>query len=229
MKINDKILSIPPYISTGWDNVRTLHVKENTLVVSLKDGEIVTVPNLSHDIITSVFSAHAAYLEHKTQANAPGQDFAQLFSQEQKEALPFQLGIGNPENLGSVLHHNPAQRNAPALPSALLEKIAAVAKIIAPDAIVGIPKPEEGCNCLHCQIARALHSSLNAEPHDVEEEVLPEDLTFRQWDVVQTGDNLYTVTNTLDPQEKYSVFLGNPIGCTCGQPNCEHIVAVLKS
>ncbi|NGX33463.1 MAG: hypothetical protein K1060chlam4_01531, partial [Candidatus Anoxychlamydiales bacterium] len=40
---------------------------------------------------------------------------------------------------------------------------------------------------------------------------------------------LYRVTNPLDENEHYSVFLKDPIGCTCGKKNCEHVKAVLNS
>lgn len=233
MKINEKILSIPPYISTSWDHVRTLHVKANALVISLKEGDIITIPNLSQEIISSIFSAHAAYLEHKTEIETgPEQSlkqFSQLFNPEQGGESAFRIGFNNPDALGSVLQHNPAQRDAPLLPPQILEKIAAVAKIIAPEAALAVPQPEEGCNCIHCQIARALNQALHPVLHTEEEEISAEDLSFRQWDIVQTGDKLFTVTNPLDTNEKYNVFLGNPIGCTCGQPNCEHIIAVLKT
>jgi hypothetical protein len=79
---------------------------------------------------------------------------------------------------------------------------------------------------MHCQIAKALHGEL---PEEQEEEVTDEDLKFRLWDIDQTGDKLYVVTNPLDSKEYYNVFLGDPIGCTCGEKNCEHIRAVLNS
>ncbi|MGH2612567.1 MAG: hypothetical protein ACRDFB_05905, partial [Rhabdochlamydiaceae bacterium] len=62
-----------------------------------------------------------------------------------------------------------------------------------------------------------------------EEEVSDEDLKFRTWDIKQENDKLYSVTNPLDKKEHYNVFLGKPLGCTCGNKNCEHIQAVLKS
>jgi hypothetical protein len=61
------------------------------------------------------------------------------------------------------------------------------------------------------------------------EEISDDDLKFRDWEIAQTEANLYSVTNPLDPSEHYSVFLGEPLGCTCGSKNCEHIKAVLKS
>ena len=33
----------------------------------------------------------------------------------------------------------------------------------------------------------------------------------------------------LDPNEHYNVFLGTPLGCTCGEKDCEHIRAVLST
>jgi hypothetical protein len=61
------------------------------------------------------------------------------------------------------------------------------------------------------------------------EEVSDEDLKFRDWEIKQTAEQLYTVTNPLDANEHYNVFLGSPLGCTCGDKNCEHIRAVLTS
>ena len=61
------------------------------------------------------------------------------------------------------------------------------------------------------------------------EEVTIDDLRFREWDIKQTGDKLYTVANPLHAEEHYTVFLGSPIGCTCGEQNCQHIRAVLNS
>ena len=48
-------------------------------------------------------------------------------------------------------------------------------------------------------------------------------------EITQTGDKLFTVVNKLDPQENYHVYLGHPVGCTCGKQGCEHILVVLKS
>ena len=56
-----------------------------------------------------------------------------------------------------------------------------------------------------------------------------EDLKFRNWEIEQTADKLYIVTNPFDKNEHYSVFLGDPLGCTCGEKNCEHIRAVLTT
>jgi hypothetical protein len=62
-----------------------------------------------------------------------------------------------------------------------------------------------------------------------EEEVSPHELKFREWDIQQAGDKLYNVSNPFDKGEQYQVYLGNPVGCTCGKSKCEHIVAVLNS
>ena len=62
-----------------------------------------------------------------------------------------------------------------------------------------------------------------------EEEVSREDLQFREWDIEQTSEKVYVVTNPLDKEEKYQIHLGKPIGCTCGSAHCDHIRAVLES
>ena len=56
-----------------------------------------------------------------------------------------------------------------------------------------------------------------------------DDLKFRDWDIEQKSEELYEVTNPIDQNEHYQVFLGNPVGCTCGKKNCEHIRTVLNS
>ena len=146
--------------------------------------------------------------------------------------------VENMETFGSSLLHNSAQANMPNLPEEVLNKIAAIAKIIAPGDIQNMPKPEPHCNCPHCQIARAIHSQspeeiVEATPSILvqkEEEVISEqELTFQQWEITQTDNKLYSVANRLDLLEKYNVYLGEPVGCTCGISGCEHILAVLKS
>jgi PhoH-like ATPase len=54
-------------------------------------------------------------------------------------------------------------------------------------------------------------------------------VTREIWGIEQTAEQLYKVTNPLDANEQYNVFLGTPLGCTCGLKNCEHIRAVLNT
>lgn len=244
MKINQNILSVPPYLSTPWGNVRAIHMKGSLLVVALIDGDTISIPNLSPQIIDSIFDAHAAYLEREINQqlqHSPSSEMqnmklnnpiAQAFllgDQNADQSIRFGVGL---EGVASALQHNSLQMNAPDLPKPILDKIAAIAKIVAPDDINALPKPEPHCNCVHCQIARAisqaiLHQSTAIE--EIEETITPEDLNFQQWDIIQTGDKLFAVSNRLDTTEKYSVYLGHPVGCTCGKSGCEHILAVLKS
>jgi len=233
MKINDKILSIPPYISTSWSYVKSLQMKGPFLVITLMGGESINIPNLKEDIIEQIFSTHAEFLEKPlTKPTDISSDFQQsMFSSESD--MPFKLGIGSIDGIGNPLVHNPTQKDAPNIPKQILHKIAAIAKIISPEELSSMPKAEPHCNCLHCQIVRTINTAIEPEMNHEEtlEEgsVKEEDLIFQQWDVTQTGDNLFNVINKLDNQEKYSVYLGQPIGCTCGKSRCEHIVAVLKS
>jgi hypothetical protein len=110
------------------------------------------------------------------------------------------------------------------LPAEILKKLSSIIQALGQDALGVMTPPEPNCNCPYCQLARSL------TPEVQEEELVSEaDLTFRNWDIKQIGENLYQVSNPLDEKEQYNVFLGNPLGCTCGEKNCEHLQAVLHS
>lgn len=234
MKINSKVLNIPPFISTSWDKIASLHMKGSTLAIVLSNGETVQVPGLPPTTVELIFAAHAAYLEEATapeQRPQPraGNLFMQAFAAgEQGGEFPLRFGFSSLDGMGGALQHDPSQFDAPPLPEDVLNKIAAISKIVASDEELNFPKGQPGCNCMHCQICRAVSGEPSA-PVAAEPEVLEDELRFRDWEIVQTGDRLYQVTNPLDKNEKYSVFLGEPVGCTCGKAGCEHILAVLKS
>jgi hypothetical protein len=247
IKINEKVICFPPYISTTWDNVKSLRVELDSsshievLVITLTDGYRIKIPNLEEKIIHAIFGAHLKYIEQKTET----------FSLEKETSLAKKIPLGpdselnNPaagfgflkfgisglEGLGAALQHNPSQYDTPPLPAEILNKIAAIAKIVGNEDIAAMPQPEKNCNCIHCQIAKAIHQGIgeNENTLDLDEEVTEQDLKFRIWDISQNGEKLYTVTNPLDANEQYNVYLGDPIGCTCGQKKCEHIRAVLNS
>lgn len=232
--INEKILSIPPYISTTWENVCSLHIERgiqgNSLVITLTNGASIPIPNLGPDILTKVFHTHTLYISTQTKQK-PQEPSNKMMSMENMIGLgfPMKLGVGGIEGLGAAIQHNPEQANSPDLPKEVLDKISAVAKIMDADqSLTQSLKAEPHCNCIHCQIARAIAGEIK-ENKTQEEEVTEEDLKFRTWDITQSGDRLYTVSNPLDTREHYSVFLGEPLGCTCGQKNCEHIKAVLNT
>lgn len=222
-KITNDLLSIPPYISTSWSNISSLHVKENQLLqIGLQNGSQVEIPGLDPQTIFDIFSMHAKYLEQKN---------VQVSTTNQPD-VPLRIGIEGIDNLGSALQHNQEQANTPDLPVEILSKIALIAKAVGVEDPAILPKPEPHCNCMHCQIARAIQMGISEQELNKEislEEVSEEDLRFRTWDVVQASQYMYTVTNPLDSHEQYQVFLGEPIGCNCGQQNCEHIRAVLTS
>lgn len=252
MKINYKILSIPPFISTSWKNISSLHCEYKdsllVLIVGLHNGTRIEIPHLESDVIEAIFVAHSKFLE-QDQSNAPPknplntrapQGLSGLSSQSLSDSLTsnfgfplLQIGPSGVENFGSVMQHNPEQSNAPDLPQEILDKIASISKAVGIDDPNLFPKPEPHCNCFHCQISRAIQSSKEEEDSPsqttLEENVSDEDLKFRLWDVSQTSDKLYLVSNPLDSGEHYSVFLGEPVGCTCGEKHCDHIRAVLNS
>lgn len=142
--------------------------------------------------------------------------------------FPISFGIEG-FNMGNLLQHNSEASDSPDMPKEVLDKIASISKTIGFENSDNLPKAEPHCNCMHCQIMRALHEEKENDLVQMEEEISDHDLKFRDWDINQTGDKLYIVSNPLNSSEHYNVFLGNPVGCTCGERNCEHIRAVLNS
>ncbi len=216
MKITANFLSIPPYISLPWDEVAALRTAEKnhafTLIVTLKNNTTVEVPNLPQADIDAIFEGHTRFLQ-----------------QQPKFPVPFSFSIpmsgdGATSAFGGSMEHNPAQSDLPNLPPPLLEKLSMILKSIGVGQGDTLSEPVENCNCIHCQIIRSLGT-----PDAVEEPVAIEDLSFRDWDVTPIGGQLYKVTNPLDKNEHYDVFLGSPLGCTCGHTDCEHIKAALQT
>lgn len=205
-----------------------MHVKEESgafrLIILLNDGPQVEIPSLDRDSIDKIFNSHAQYSEDNSMLIE-----AQKSSSESPISFTLPLsadGMGNTiEGFGPATQHNPDQADLPPLPEGVLKKISAIASAFGIESLPNLPKAEPGCNCVYCQIMNAIHGESAIE----EEEVTEEDLKFRNWEVNQTSDKLYMVTNPIDENEHYSVFLGEPIGCTCGQKNCEHIRAVLST
>lgn len=245
MKINSTMLSLPPYISTSWSNISAVYMKDSTLVFNLFDGDTINIPDLQPETIEAIFLQHATYLEQQGLHNSLNASLEKMIG---PSSLPYlmdphanvdaslRFGIAAMDELGTVMQHNPAQSDSPDLPLEVLNKIVAITNIVSSEDTIEVPQAEEHCNCFYCQIARALTSGietstipLKIENNSAEEIVTEADLSFRQWDISQTGNKLFTVVNPLDSQERYSVYLGHPVGCTCGKEGCEHIVAVLKS
>jgi hypothetical protein len=233
MKINPRIFSFPPYISTSWTHVVALHMNQSILVVSLTNGVTIEIPNLKPDLLELIFSAHAAFLEVEMIKDLPRSTTSPVKSAEGEDSsvkfgLSLMDGFG-----GAMLQHNSAQSNAPDIPPEIIKKIKAISKIMTPEETESMPKPEPHCNCMYCQIARAVAQQGPETPQEKlqqEEPPVPEeDLKFQQWDIISEGEKMFTVVNRLDRDEKYSVYLGDPVGCTCGKPGCDHILAVLRS
>lgn len=242
MKINPKILSIPPYISTSWKNIASLHVESQSdmlvLVVTLLSGVRIEVPHLESSTIEAIFAAHTQYIEQEEKPAAklpPRAPLGYPLGQEEAMSVGLQLknSLSNMEQMGTMLQHNPEQADSPDLPSDILHKIAHLSKTLGIEDPNSMPKPEPHCNCMFCQVAKAMQSGLHDESEeqqeDLEEIVSDEELKFKTWDIKQTGEQLYTVTNPLESKECYSVYLGQPIGCTCGENHCDHIKAVLST
>lgn len=235
MYFNENFFSYPPFLSVSWENISALRVDNSgKLVFHLNTGDSIALPPLDPEEIEQIFKAHGLHLEKKVLRDASPRIERTLPAIRPPQAVegPIRLVFGTFDGISST-QHNPALKEAPNLPEEMLLKIAELTKIFAPDDPDNLPKAEPHCNCPHCQLARALHGSpshvLLQESPPAEEEVLITDLEFQDWEITQTGDKLYNVTSKVDKLESYSVYLGKPVGCTCGKQNCDHILAVLKS
>lgn len=247
VKIDEKLICIPPYISTTWDQVSFIQSEEEsdtglfTLTIHLTEGKTVRIPSLDSSLVDIAFSSHVHYLETATseavqvkeggEGKAIGNLLQQLtgLSPEQMDNMPIRFGISSPDAMPGMeaLQHNVANANSPDMPNEILDKISGMIKMFSNGETSIFPKPEAHCNCPHCQVARSVHNMEKEETAPVEESVSDEDLTFRDWEIIKKSDTLYTVINPLDSLEQYSVYLGTPVGCTCGHAGCEHIKAVL--
>ncbi|MBM3191341.1 MAG: hypothetical protein FJZ63_01640 [Chlamydiae bacterium] len=245
MKITSKILSIPPYISTTWSSIASLQlIQENAqpvLLISLNNQSTVKVPGLEEATLKQIFFYYEQSLEQESPSNEPLKTFlksqhplAISGSNTMTMGFPFKFSdmesFGKLDSMGNLLEHNQEQADAPDLPEEFISKIASVSKALGLDQqLEGTSQAEPHCNCPYCQITRALQAKEPLPKKEEEPFISEEDLKFRDWDIVEKKQNLYDVTNPLDTAEKYQVFLGNPVGCTCGNPHCEHIKAVLNS
>lgn len=233
MLINREVFSLPPYISTSWGHVIALFMQEATLVVVLSDGTTIKVPRLSADVVEKIFAAHAGYLEeqsHKEHSSHEGGTIAQILE------MPFRLNLSHLEGLTTAMQHNPEQANMPDLPEEMLNKIGAITKLAGLNDPQQLPKAEPHCNCIHCQIARAIHKGVDSDDEIPAEKPKPKPSSVvieipetEKWLVEQTDEHVYKVTNSENTEEFYKVYLGAEVGCNCGKHGCEHILAVLRS
>ncbi len=223
MEITGSFLSLPPHISTSWKNIVAIFLEDKgpfpILAIELINGSKILIPGLSEQIIETIFETHAKYLEESHTKST--------------DNLFLKWGGGNvitssQEGFSNALQHNSEHKDAPNLPLEILRKVANIAKVLGLDDPHTMPKPEPHCNCVYCQIARSIQAQ-HGQGENEDEEVKDEELRFRSWDIKQANDNQYIVSNPEDEKEYYNVYLGNPVGCTCGHSNCEHIHAVLNS
>lgn len=230
MIFNENFFNFPPFLSLSWENVTALRIDNSgKLVFHLNTGDCITLPSLQIEEVEAIFKAHAMHLEKKAIRNK--HERIPLPPRPSVEG-PVRLVFGTIDGVGGPMQHNPALKDSPTLPIDMLSKIVEITKIFTSDDPDALPKAEPHCNCPHCQLGRALLD--NPPPPSpqlplTEEEVQNSELEFQDWEITQAGDKLYTVTNKVDTQESYSVYLGRPVGCTCGKQNCDHILAVLKS
>lgn len=237
MQVDETALSLPPFLSTSWDNVLSIHMEvqemenedpSDLLIVTLISGTEIEIPGLSDQLVDKIFEAHSNYLKKASARNTREEDDEMLAS----ITLPMSIGIPSESGMMTIMDHTPEQSHLADLPKEMLARIAGtLLEIGIPDDAT--PKGEPHCNCPYCQIAREIAKQKNGtsilDELEEEEEVSDSDLKFRDWDVIKEDEKLYSVKNPFDHTESYSVFLGSPLCCTCGLKNCAHIKAVLET
>lgn len=228
MRINHKILSIPPYLSTTWKNITSLQSSQSngktSLTIQLQNGSCVQIPEIDPEIATIIFTSHAKYMEQE----APPEKEKSIVEKPKLPPLEF-LEL---ETIQSMLHHKEEEKNAPNLPQSLLNKVSELSKEIGFSDFEHLPTPEPLCNCPHCQIANVIRKTFLTPSHFLEteeEEILESDLAFRSWIIEPMKKNLYRVAHPDERNQTYQVSLESPIHCSCGSNQCEHILAVLNS
>lgn len=235
MKINKEVLSIPPYISARWDQISLLSVQKDILLVTLKSGSVIEVPGLGQATIELIFNQHSSFLE-----SAPNEA---LLAENLFSIPPKTLELMLPH-----MEHNPEMASTADMPEEVMEKILSFANQLFQTfgekiASISLPEAEPHCNCMHCQVAKAMKNALNKlqetnqpalsfiAPDDLLESTAPsekveeDDLVFRSWNVKEEGEMIFRVFDEAT-NESYLVYLGSPNGCTCGKSNCEHLQIV---
>lgn len=232
MLINSKILSIPPFISAQWNQIEFITTENDSVIVHFRSGKEAEIPEASPELIQKIFQAHKSFAESERQIALPPipplPQGTPLFGTSD---IKVAFSSMDPGSVGIPLQHLEELRDAPNIPPEVLEKVRSVSKLVPPEDLVNSAKPVENCNCPFCQIASAIHEDASLKlAQEIEEETVDDaDLKFEEWKIEQKGDKLFEVQSKLDSDESYSVYLGEPVGCTCGKQGCEHILAVLKS
>lgn len=238
MKIGPNNLHLPPYISTSWDQIKSISADESTLTLVLSSGKEVQIPNLEAEDIIAIFEAHQQYLENeeepvaKEKKSSPSSEIQDLFSGIQNllknfKGMPIQFGVGV-EGIENLFDNLPNEKPSPEL----VKQVKQMTKMMGIN-LEDLPQPEPHSQSAYSQILRELQREKTATTPDhpdlpAEEEISETDISFQQWHVKKAGENLYDVVNKLNPNEVYQVYLGNPVGCTCGEKGCEHLLAVLR-
>lgn len=243
MRINNKILSIPPYISTSWKQIASLKAEKKEgilqLHITLQDGSYTLIPQIESPIVDAIFSSHAKYLESETpQEKQPPVPFffeTQRLSSSALLEPPFPLPFPGFKNLTSLLQHDSERSLEVNFPKEMLDKIENLTRAMGIEDLRLLPKEEPHCNCPHCQIARSMKKAFedNIETEesgiDLDEEVTEQDLLFKSWHIYPLENQNYKVVHPDNKDELYHVSLGSPLSCSCGSNQCEHIRSVLSS
>lgn len=207
MIINKQILSIPPFISTSWQDVELLLSDgHSTLNIYLKNGTLVKISNLLKEDLDLIFKVHQDILLSPSQPEIPS-----LID-------PLLLSFS-----GSLLEHDPDLKDASPLPLEVKTKLKSLLDEIPKLDKIKLPDIHPDCHCPFCQIMNLMQD----QDHD-DELVTDDDLHFSTWKQEALSEHLIKLIHPFNHDENYLVSLDTPITCSCGQTGCEHVEHVLR-
>jgi len=229
MAVTKRMLHLPPYISTSWENVIALHMEQDEdsddplLVVTLSGGVQICIPDLREEMVQDLFALHAQIL---TMSGAEASEEALKFTGD----FHFARNPWEPrEVLQMLMRHQPSLRDEPPMPQAIINKLQSIGQLLDRDILKRLKPPLEGCNCPFCQVHRAVLTDLYDDEVTAEElpTAPPEEVHSGEWVIQSEDQSTFTVFAEHAPQTRFRVCLSDTISCTCGLPNCDHVKAVL--
>lgn len=238
MKINSNVISIPPYITTSWENVNVINVeidkdKKKILIISLESGDQIKIPELSDEDIHNVTSSFESFIEKTSNEqnfvdhNSMISGLTEVFQQFINDGKTSQATMSQSPGIGVVkvpLGHSALHSNMPIFDPESLRNIIKTIKAIGEGRnLFEKGEYQECCNCIYCQACKFL------QEEKTENELKEENLEFASsWNVEEVNSNEYLVSNK-ENNSTFNVKLEPSVACSCGSNKCEHIRIVLMN
>lgn len=240
MKITQNTLSIPPYITAGWESISSIHQdqKSKNLIINTISEDKISIPDLKEEEIKKIISYYESFLDSSNQQSVSENtqdltsDFIDQIQQQLMSSIcPLVQKISGESSpiIGGVgvikvpLTHSASQKDLPSLPAESLDSIIKAMlkmRVNQLDLISGVDAVD-GCRCVYCQASR------RSQQISESIKVTSQDLKFKEeWDIKYISKNKAKVISTRNSNEAFSVDL-KKLECSCKSSKCEHIKAAI--